>query len=116
MLNLNRPSSRTRALLSLIIVSAMMTSLLISSSSALNRTAPPALAGGMRATNGTGQPMLPVVASATPAAETQARAREAGVSELAIYQLVAACALHSIEDAEGHVLVCPRSLSRRQEN
>ena len=43
-------------------------------------------------------------------------AREAGVSELAIYQLVAACALHSIEDAEGHVLVCPRSLSRRQEN
>ena len=39
-------------------------------------------------------------------------AREAGVSELAIYKLVEARALHFREDAEGRVLVCLNSLRR----
>jgi hypothetical protein len=37
-------------------------------------------------------------------------AREAGLSELAIYQLLDARALHFREDAEGRVLVCLNSL------
>ncbi len=37
-------------------------------------------------------------------------AREAGLSELAIYQLRDARALHFQEDAEGRVLVCLNSL------
>ena len=39
-------------------------------------------------------------------------AREAGVSELAIYKLVEEHALHFSEDAEGRVLVCLNSLRR----
>ena len=39
-------------------------------------------------------------------------AREAGVSELAIYRLVEERALHFSEDAEGRVLVCLNSLRR----
>jgi hypothetical protein len=37
-------------------------------------------------------------------------ASEAGLSELAIYQLLGARALHFQEDAEGHMLVCLNSL------
>jgi hypothetical protein len=37
-------------------------------------------------------------------------AREAGLSELAIYQLLDARALHFREDADGRVLVCLNSL------
>ena len=37
-------------------------------------------------------------------------AREAGVSELAIYRLVEEHALHFTEDISGHVLVCLNSL------
>jgi hypothetical protein len=37
-------------------------------------------------------------------------ARETGLSELAIYQLLDARALHFREDAEGRVLVCLNSL------
>ena len=37
-------------------------------------------------------------------------AREAGVSEFAIYKLVDARAIHSREDGEGRVLVCLNSL------
>jgi hypothetical protein len=40
-------------------------------------------------------------------------AREAGLSELAIYQLLEPGALHFIEDSEGHVLVCFNSLRKR---
>jgi len=39
-------------------------------------------------------------------------ARESGVSELALYKLVEARALHFSEDAEGRVLVCLNSLRR----
>ena len=39
-------------------------------------------------------------------------AREAGVSELAIYKLVEQRALHFSEDVEGRVLVCLRSVRR----
>jgi hypothetical protein len=39
-------------------------------------------------------------------------AREFGMSEMAIYKLVEERALHSIEDFEGHVLVCLNSLRR----
>jgi hypothetical protein len=39
-------------------------------------------------------------------------AREAGVSELAIYRLIEERALHFSEDAEGRVLVCLNSLRR----
>ena len=39
-------------------------------------------------------------------------AREAGVSELAIYRLVEGRAFHFSEDAEGRVLVCLDSLRR----
>lgn len=41
----------------------------------------------------------------------EAAARKAGVSELAVYQLVTARALHFNEDAEGHVLICLNSLN-----
>jgi hypothetical protein len=39
-------------------------------------------------------------------------AQEVGMSELAIYKLVEARALHFSEDAEGRVLVCLNSLRR----
>lgn len=45
-------------------------------------------------------------------------AREAGLRELAVYQLIASGALHSTEDAEGRLLVCLNSLpdwARRRE-
>jgi hypothetical protein len=38
-------------------------------------------------------------------------AREAGVSELAVYQLVEARALHFVEDEDGRVLICRRSFA-----
>ena len=37
-------------------------------------------------------------------------ARQAGVSELAIYQFIESGALHFTETADGHVLVCLNSL------
>ncbi len=39
-------------------------------------------------------------------------ARESGMSEMAIYKLVEARALHFSEDAEGHFLICLNSLRR----
>ena len=39
-------------------------------------------------------------------------ARESGMSEMTIYKLVEARALHFREDAEGHFLVCLNSLRR----
>ena len=44
-----------------------------------------------------------------------AAAREAGVSELSIYKLVEARAVHFSEDAEGRVLVCLSSLRRERQ-
>ena len=41
-----------------------------------------------------------------------AAAREVGVSELSIYKLVEARAVHFSEDAEGRLLVCLNSLRR----
>lgn len=40
----------------------------------------------------------------------EAAAREAGVSEMAIYKLISERMLHFSEDAEGRVLVCLNSL------
>lgn len=45
-------------------------------------------------------------------ASVDGAAREAGVSELAIYRRVEERALHFREDAEGRVLVCLNSLRR----
>jgi hypothetical protein len=42
-------------------------------------------------------------------------AREAGRSELAIYQLIEAGSLHFVEDEAGQVLVCFSSLRRIQQ-
>ena len=39
---------------------------------------------------------------------------EAGLSELAVYQLLDAGDLHFTEDSEGHVLVCLNSLSEER--
>lgn len=39
-------------------------------------------------------------------------AREAGLSEFAIYQLLNAQALHFCEDADGRILVCLNSLMK----
>lgn len=46
----------------------------------------------------------------TPMATVAGAAREAGLSELGIYQLLDSRALHFREDAEGRVLVCLNSL------
>ncbi len=86
MFTLIRPSGRTRALLSLTIVSAMMASLLISPSSALNRTAPPSHGEGMSATGGTGQ-TPPAAASAESLAAVRERARAAyGAMEMSFVE------------------------------
>jgi hypothetical protein len=39
-------------------------------------------------------------------------ARESGVSELAIYQLIESRALHFMEAGDGHLVVCCNSLRR----
>jgi len=51
-----------------------------------------------------------------PMMSVEGAARERGVSEMVIYKLVEERALHFSEDAEGHVLVCLHSLSRKQGN
>jgi hypothetical protein len=52
----------------------------------------------------------PGCAAETPMATVADAAREAGMSELAMYQLLEARALHFSQDADGRVLVCLNSL------
>jgi hypothetical protein len=51
-------------------------------------------------------------ATETQMASVGYAAREAGLSELAIYQLLDARALHFSEDADGRILVCLNSLMK----
>ncbi len=77
MLIWNRPSGRTRALLSLTIIFAMTASFSVSPSSASRRAAPPSHGEAMSAIDGTAKTTPAKTTSSEPPAEAEARAREA---------------------------------------
>jgi hypothetical protein len=77
MLIWNRPSSRTRALLSLTIIVAMTASFSVSPSLASRRAAPPSQGEATRAIGATAQRPPATTATSAPSTEVRARAQEA---------------------------------------